>query len=174
MKVGPMKRLRITRRARHLAEDEAGSTLAELAILIPFLIVMVGAVAELGRFFQTYSTLTKATRASARYLSRVNYDMETELRAKNVAVCGKTDCTGQNPFAAGLTPGNVAVSAEFPPGGEGNPITVTVSITGYSFQPMFNLGAFLGNKTFSLAMPIRSSTTMYYMWTEPAGGEEGG
>lgn len=167
-----MKRLRITRRARNLAEDETGGTLAELAILIPFLIVMVAAVAELGRYFQTYSTLSKATRASARYLSRVAYDGEpTDVLAQNVAVCGKTDCTGLNPVVTGLTPANVLVSTE---GSTGNPITVTVSIQNYTFQPLFNLGALLGNNTFSLALPIRPSTTMYYMWTEPAGGEEGG
>ena len=170
-----MTRLRIINRARHLAENETGGTLAELAILIPFLIVMVAAVAELGRYFQTYSTLSKATRASARYLSRIAYEGEaTELLAKNVAVCGKPDCTGTDPVVPSLTTANVAVSAESAPGGEGNPITVTVSIQNYNFQPLFNLGALLGNNTFSLALPIKPSTTMYYMWTEPAGGEEGG
>ena len=168
-----MKRLRITRRARHLAENETGGTLAELAILIPFLVVMVAAVAELGRYFQTYATLSKATRASARYLSKVAYEADTETRAKNVAVCGKIDCTGQNPVVANLAATNVAVAAEFAPDGEGNPITVTVSIQNYTFQPLFNLGALLGNNTFSLALPIKPSTTMYYMWTEAAGGEEG-
>jgi Flp pilus assembly protein TadG len=168
-----MKRLRIIRRAHNLAENESGGTIAELAILIPFLIVMVGAVAELGRFFQTYATLSKATRASARYLSRVAYDAESETRAKNVAVCGKIDCTGLNPVASNFTPTNVNVAVEFPPGGVGNPITVTVSVQNYTFQPLFNLGALMGNNTFSLALPIKPSTTMYYMWTEAAGGEEG-
>jgi Flp pilus assembly protein TadG len=168
-----MKRFRIIRRTRYLAENESGGTLAELAILLPFLIVMVGAVAELGRFFQTYATLSKATRASARYLSKVAYDEPNLTSAKNVAVCGKTDCTGLNPVAAGLTPDNIELTPEFPPGGEGNPVTVTVRVVNYSFQPIFNLGALLNNNTFSLALPLRSSTTMYYMWTEPAGGEEG-
>ncbi len=172
-----MRRFRIIRRARHLAENESGGTLAELAILVPFLVVMVGSVAELGRFFQTYSTLSKATRASARYLSKVAYEENDTIKnltsAKNIAVCGKTDCTGHNPVAPGLSTANVELTPEFPPGGEGNPITVKVSIVNYNFQPLFNLGAFLGNDTFSLALPIRPSTTMYYMWTEPAGGEEG-
>jgi len=168
-----MKRLQLTRRARHLAENETGGTLAELAILIPFLIVMVAAVAELGRYFQTYSTLSKTTRAAARYMSRIAYEgADTEEVVKNVAVCGKADCTGVNPVAPLLTTANVAVSVE--PGTSGNPITVTVSIQNYTFQPLFNLGALLGNNTFSLALPIKPSTTMYYMWTEPAGGEEGG
>jgi Flp pilus assembly protein TadG len=169
-----MKRFRIIRRAHHLAENESGGTIAELAILLPFLIVMVGAVAELGRFFQTYATLAKATRASARYLSKVAYDEQNLASAKNVAVCGKTDCTGQTAVASGLATANIEITPEYPPGGEGNPITVNVSIVNYNFQPIFNLGALLGNNTFSLALPIRSSTTMYYMWTEPAGGEEGG
>lgn len=172
-----MKRFRIIRRARHLAANESGGTLAELAILLPFLFVMVGAVAELGRFFETYATLSKATRASARYLSKVAYEENDQRQnltsAKNIAVCGKTDCTGRSPVAAGLTAANIELTPEFPPGGEGNPITVKVSIVNYNFQPLFNLGALLGNKTFSLALPIKPSTTMYYMWTEPAGGEEG-
>jgi Flp pilus assembly protein TadG len=169
-----MIRLQITRRARHLAENETGGTLAELAILIPFLVVMVGAVTELGRYFQTYATLAKSTRAASRYLSRVNFDSEAEVRAKNIAVCGKQNCAGQNPVVTGLTAENIVVAAEFPPGGEGNPITVSASIQNYTFQPLFNLGALMGNNTFSLALPIKPSTTMYYMWTEPAGGEEGG
>ncbi len=169
-----MKRPRIIRRARHLSEDESGGTIAELAILLPFLIVMVAAVAELGRFFQTYATVTKATRASARYLSKVAYDEPNLTKAKMVALCGKTDCTGRNPVASGLSSGNIELIAEGPPGGEGNPITVTVRVVNYNFQPLFNLGALLGNNTFSLALPIRPSTTMYYMWTEPAGAEEGG
>ena len=93
--------------------------------------------------------------------------------AKNIAVCGKTDCTGRAPVAPNLTAANIELTPEFPPGGEGNPITVKVSIVNYTFQPLFNLGALLGNNTFSLALPIKPSTTMYYMWTEPAGGEEG-
>jgi Flp pilus assembly protein TadG len=168
-----MKLFRITKRARHLAENETGGTLAELAILVPFLIVMVAAVFELGRYFQNYATLAKSTRASARYLSRVAWDAENEARAKNVAVCGKIDCTGTNPLVAGLSTTNINVATEFAPSGAGNPITVTVSIQNYTFQPLFNLGALLGNNTFSLALPIRPSTTMYYMWTDAGGGEEG-
>lgn len=168
-----MRSLRILGRARDLAENESGGTIAELAILVPFLIVMLAAVAELGRFFEAYATLSKSTRASARYLSKVAYDEPYLTSAKNVALCGKTDCTGTNPVVSGLTTANIVLTPEFAPGGEGNPITVTVSITNYSFQPIFNIGALLNSNTFSLALPIRPSTTMYYMWTEPAGGAEG-
>jgi Flp pilus assembly protein TadG len=169
-----MKRLRILGRARQLAENESGGTIAELAILIPFLILMLSAVAELGRFFQTYSTLCKTTRAAARYISKVNYDEDHQTIAKNIAVCGKTNCTGSNPVVTGLTDSNINIEAEYPPGDPGNPVRVTVRVQNYTFQPLFNIGALLNNPTFSLALPVNSSTTMYYMWTEPAGAEEGG
>jgi Flp pilus assembly protein TadG len=163
-----MKRLGLIRRTRCLAGDESGGTLAELAILVPFLVVMVAAVAELGRFFQTYSTLCKTTRASARYISKVAYTTDNIKLAKNIAVCGKTDCTGSNPVVTGLKDTNIDITAEIP-GGEVNPTRVTVNITGYSFKPLFNIGAFLNNPNLSLALPMNSSTTMYYMWTEHSG-----
>jgi len=158
-------------RGSRFARNEKGGTLAELAILIPFLIIMIAAVSELGRLFQTYATLSKSTRAASRYLSAVAYDNGQIAKAKNVAVCGKTDCTGVNPVVKDLTTDNVVVTPEFQAGGGGNPITVTVAITDYNFQPLFNLGALLQSDRFS-NIPIASRTTMYYMWVDPAGVEE--
>jgi Flp pilus assembly protein TadG len=156
------------------ARNERGGTLAELAILIPFLIIMLAAVTELGRLFQTYTTLSKSTRAAARYLSNQAYDTTHINQAKNIAVCGKTNCTGTDPVAKGLTDANVVVApdAAFAAGGGGgNPTSVTISITNYNFQPLFNLGALLQADSFT-NLPIGSSTTMYYMWIDPAGVEE--
>lgn len=160
-----------TARGNRFARNEKGGTIAELAILIPFLIVMIAAVSELGRLFQTYTTLSKSTRAAARYLSNNAYDNTNIDKAKNVAVCGKTDCTDVAPVVTGLTTDNVVVTPEFQAGGGGNPITVTLSITDYNFQPLFNLGALLNSDRFT-NLPIGSSTTMYYMWIDPAGVEE--
>ena len=161
-----------TARGNRFARNEKGGTLAELAILIPFLIIMIAAVSELGRLFQTYTTLSKSTRAASRYLSGVAYDNAQISKAKNVAVCGKTDCTGVDPVAKDLTTDNVVVTPEFQPGGGGgNPITVTIAITNYNFQPLFNLGALLQSDRFT-NIPIGSRTTMYYMWIDPAGVEE--
>ena len=53
----------------------------------------------------------------------------------------------------------------------GNPETVTVGISTHNFTPIFDVGALLGNDL-SLGLPVTPSTTMYYMWTEPAGAEE--
>jgi Flp pilus assembly protein TadG len=157
-----------TAHGRRFARNEKGGTLAELAILIPFLVVMLAAVAELGRLFQTYTTLSKSTRAAARYLSNVAYTGAEIEKAKNVAVCGKTNCTGIEPAAKNLTTDNIVVTAE---GDVGNPNTITLTITDYNFQPLFNLGRLLQADSFT-NLPIGSSTTMYYMWVDPAGVEE--
>src|SRR5215211_79853 len=98
-----------TARGSRFARNEKGGTIAELAILIPFLVVMIAAVSELGRLFQTYTTLSKSTRAAARYLSNNAYEDGQIAKAKNIAVCGKTDCTGIEPIAKNLTTDNVVV-----------------------------------------------------------------
>jgi Flp pilus assembly protein TadG len=161
-----------TARGNRFARNEKGGTIAELAILIPFLIMMIAAVSELGRLFQTYTTLAKSTRAAARYLSNNAYDNANIAKAKNIAVCGKTDCTDVEPVVKDLTTDNVVVTPEFQAGGGGgNPITVKLSITNYNFQPLFNVAALLNSDRFA-NLPIGSSTTMYYMWVDPAGVEE--
>jgi Flp pilus assembly protein TadG len=161
-----------TARGRGFARNESGGTLAELAILLPFLIIMMAAVSELGRLFQTYTTLSKSTRAAARYLSNNAYDETHITLAKNIAVCGKTDCTGVEPAAKNLTAANIVVTPEFQAGGGGgNPVRVTLSVNNYNFQPIFNLGALLNSDRLT-NLPIGSSTTMYYMWVDPAGVEE--
>ena len=152
--------------------NEIGGAIAELAILVPFLVVMVACVSELGRLFQTYTTLSKTTRAAARYLSNVAYDDDHIAKAKNVAVCGKIDCTGLDPLLPGLETDNIIVTPEFQPGGGGgNPITVSIKIENYAFQPIFNLGTLINNDRL-MTLPASGSTTMYYMWTDPAGAEE--
>lgn len=162
---------------RQLWRSERGGALAELAIMIPFLVIMLAAVAELGRFFQTYTTLSKATRASSRYLSNRAFEGTegpSAVVAKNIAYCGKTDCTDADPIVTGLEMEDVVVEVAYPdPDETGIPETVKVSIQNYTFQPIFDIGALLHSDTFSLALPVRPSTTMRYMWTEVVAAEEG-
>jgi len=161
-----MKQLFTTHKLRTFTRNERGGALAELAILIPFLILMVAAVTELGRLFQTYDTLSKSTRTACRYLTTVTYTPQNIQNTKNMAVCGKTNCTGVDPFVAGLTTDNVDV---IPEGDAGNPIRVTVSIKDYNFVPIFNLAGLFKIDSFA-AMPVRPSTTMYYWQVDPGGG----
>lgn len=169
-----MKKLLALIRGHQFIRNESGAALAELAVLLPVLFLMVVAVSELGRLFQTYNTVAKSTRAAARYLSNVPYDDDPVpyiTRARNIALCNKQDCTGVDPVANGLTLDNIVVTPEFQEGGGGAPITVTVSVTNYSFQPIFNMAAMFNAESW-IAMPVRPSTTMYYMWVNPAGAEE--
>lgn len=152
----------VFQKLRCFIRHDKGAALAELAILVPFLILMVAAISEFGRFFQTYTTLEKSTRAAARYLSNHPY-ATSQSEAVNLAVCGQLSCTGVTSLAPGLTSANVCIEST----GSSRIETVTVSIggncgTAYNFRPVFNIGALL-HTDFIFSPAIRPSTTMYYM-----------
>ena len=147
---------RMLRRLRRLKACEAGTQLAELAIVLPVLLVLFGATAEFGRFFYTYNTLAKSTRAGARYLTASN--KATDDEAKSLVVNGTTD-DGGSPILSGLSAGNVNITREGP---AGYPETVKVEITGYQYEPIFDLGKLMGD-SFSLRVDVRPSTTMRYV-----------
>lgn len=164
-----MKRLRFVKR---FARNEKGGTLAELAILVPFLIIMAASVTELGRLFQTYATLSKSTRNAARYLSGQAYTNDTIKFTRHMALCGKLDCTGSDPVVSGLTLDNIVVEPEWKdPADPGNTLLrVTVRVDDFTFKPLFNIGALLQAERF-VNLPVKPSTTMYYMLTDTAGAE---
>ena len=146
--------------ARRFARDERGTQLVELAIVLPVLLTLFAATAEFGRFFYTYQTLAKSTRASARFLTtRAVEGPAADTAATNLAVYGTTDGTGE-PLVAGLGPEHVTITRE---GGVGiNYTHVRVQIDGFQYQPLFDLGGFVGDKTFTLKIDISPSTTMRY------------
>jgi hypothetical protein len=83
---------------------ERGGALAELAIMVPFLALMLAGVSEFGRYFQNYTTLAKATRNASRYLSNHDLNATEEARAVNLVVCGKLACgAGDAPLVKGLS-----------------------------------------------------------------------
>lgn len=141
--------------------QEKGAALAELAILVPFLIVMVAAISEFGRYFQTYTTLAKSTRAAARYLSNHPY-ADNQDKARNLAVCGRLSCAGVNPLAPGLSNANVCIESTGTPKIETVKVTIGGCATAYNFRPLFDIGALL-NTNFMFRPAIRPSVTMYYM-----------
>src|SRR4051812_45034982 len=82
----------INKALNRLLRREDGGALAELAILVPFLALMLAAVSEFGRFFEQYTTLSKATRTASRYLSNHKLDAAEVGRAQSLVVCGKLAC----------------------------------------------------------------------------------
>jgi len=162
------------KRINELLRREDGGALAELAIIVPFLAVMLAGVCEFGRYFQNYNTVAKSTRDAARYLSNHPLTPDEIGKAKNLAVCGKVACTvTDKPVITGLSAGNVCVEST----GSPKVLSVTIRIprsttpcvptTGagnaspLTYTPIFNVGALLGTGL-SLNLPIAPSTTMYY------------
>ena len=156
---------------RAACKRDDGNSMIECAILMPILILLFVGAAEVGRMFYTYTTLAKATKVGARYIStsRLATGTSTERtqvsnEAKNLVVCGViTDCTLQTPILPGLTTSNVSVT--LPTVGV-NPTFVRVSITGYLFHTgAFNLAARLGvtNATIYNTTSITPGTTMRYI-----------
>jgi hypothetical protein len=161
-----MRRLK-SRRLVRFTGNEDGGTLAELAILLPLLALMLAAVSEFGRYFQTYNTLAKATRSSARYLSNHPLNDDEKTKAKNLVVCGKlTTCAANEKLARGIDTSSVCIETT------GDPIVETVTIriprvagdcgAPVLYQPVFNIGALLHN-SLTMALPIAPSTTMRYV-----------
>jgi Flp pilus assembly protein TadG len=165
------------KKLRHVVRDDSGGTLAEMALTVPLLIVLLAGVAEIGRYFQTYTTMVKSTRAAARYLSNHQYNSLEVSRAKNLVVCGRlTTCTAEERLVYGAAPENVCIQTTFvPDSAQIEAITVSLpreatktcdadeTAVKLVYQPIFDLGRLLGSDTFSLSYPISPSTTMRYI-----------
>jgi TadE-like protein len=156
----------IAQKLRCFIGQEKGAALAELAILVPFLILMVAGVAEFGRFFETYTRLSKSTRAAARYLSNHPFDTNQD-KARNLAVCGKLSCAGTPPLVANLTTANICIESTGSPKVETLKVSIPRAGGGgcgapLQYQPIFDIGALL-HTGFTFTPAISPSTTMYYM-----------
>jgi len=166
-----IRRIRSRRRLRRLfllqrfAKDESGLQLVELTIVIPILLMMFAATAEFGRYFYEYTTLAKAARGGARYLSttQIRLDGSQDTDAKKIIVYGNADGTG-SPILPGLDVNNVEIIREGPIALV--PETVTVNIINYEHQPIFDLGALVG-QDFSMAVDVKPSVKMRYLITQP-------
>lgn len=156
------------RRIAHLVSvlrDDRGVQLAELAIVLPIFLLLFGATAEFGRYFYEYSTLAKASRVGARYLSTASVTTADDTAAKNIVVYGNTAGTG-TPILTGLTTANVQVVRQG--GVPAVPETVTIQITDFKHQPIVDLGGLAKIPSLSLNIDVKPSVTMRYLITNPA------
>jgi hypothetical protein len=151
--------------------NDRGSATIELAIVFPILLLLFAGTAELGRLYSTYTTLAKATKLGARYLSTKIETVSSDplvsgpviARAKNLVVCGYEDCTGRTPIIPGLDP-NTNVRVTVPATGALPPSYVTVEIQNYTFQPgVFNLAGPTGASSSAIYFSLQPKTTMRYM-----------
>jgi hypothetical protein len=153
---------------------EEGSSTIELAIVFPILLLLFVGAAELGRLFYTYTTLSKATKVGARYLSTsrnavngtATEKADAKMVAKNLVVCGiksaaANACDNQTKVVPGLETANVLICDNFstpcsPPLGGGLLIKYfRVEIQNYNYsRGVFNLATTIGvtNPTFYFAL----------------------
>ena len=166
-----IRKIRNLRRSRRLGwlnrfrRDERGVQLVELAIVLPILFMLFGALAEFGRYFYEYTTAAKAARLGARYLaskSVTSASTDWTIPAKNLVVYGNTAGTGE-PVLDNMTVANVDV--QYLGGTPGVPDTVKVTIINYEHEPLFDLGGLLKNDKVSLAIDVEPSVTMRYLLT---------
>lgn len=96
---------------------QRGVAAVEMAlIMMPMLILCFGIV-ELGRALYMYNGLVKATRGAVRYMTTQSLSSpptgETaasiRLKARSLAVCGATDCSGKESLTPGLVLAQVSV-----------------------------------------------------------------
>lgn len=149
--------------------DEQGVQLVEIAIVIPILFMLFGAVAEFGRYFYEYTTLAKAARVGGRFMASKSYksaSTDWQSAAKKLVVYGNTAGTG-SPVLPGLELDNVDLIFEGGTYDEGTntgvPLTVTVQIIDYKHEPIFDLGKLTKVKGLSLNVDVKPSITMRYM-----------
>ena len=140
---------------------EGGIQLAEAAIVLPIMLALLAAIGEFGSYFYNYTTLAKATRAGARYMSAKPYTTDEMNKAKNLMVCGDPNgCGSSSPILPGFSASNISITA-----GGGTtflPDTVTVSIVNYNYNSIFNLSKVAKGPSWT-AVPVKPSTTMRYM-----------
>ena len=164
----------LTNKLRNLWRRDDGTQMLEFALVFPVLLLLFAGTAELGRLFYTYTTVTKATRGSARYLSLVKetdwnvapcgaLNMTCTTAGKNMVMCGNAaGCGGAGQPAVilpNLTASNIVITP--PPTNTVGPRYFTVAITNYSYQPLvFNLNAMTGG---NFNLTLTPSTTMRFM-----------
>lgn len=125
------------KRSRFLrAFTERGVATVEFAIVLPLILFLILAVAELGRGFIQYNALTRAARDAVRYVASnalfgqtqtVQLTSDLRTNAANVLVYGTSNAVGQ-PLLPGLSPANVTLTDL----GENN-VRLTVA---YAYQPL--------------------------------------
>lgn len=140
---------------------QRGIAAIEMAITLPFLLLLLLATAEFGRAFFQYNTLTKSVQTGVRYLADnakdgfglidLTDDKRTEV--KNLVVFGSA-AGGSDPLVPGLDVANVVVTQV----GTGH-IEVTVS---FAYQPMFaRIPTFgLGAPDIDTGLTLNAAATM--------------
>ena len=137
---------------------QQGVAIVEFALILPLLLLLTFITTEFGRAIYQYNTITKSVRDAARYLS-VQTPGTNVSAAQNLVVYGNVAGTG-TPLALGLAVTNVLTPTWQTAGS--NPLinTVTVTVSGYQFTPLFGsvFGVSFADKTGKITYSNISAT----------------
>jgi Flp pilus assembly protein TadG len=122
---------------RQRAHRRRGNAVIEFALTFGLLWMLLGGCFKLGYSIYLYQSLLNAVAGAARYAARVDFDEPSHTFAtgvKNMAVYGNPS-GGGTALAPGLTPANISVMWAYD--GKGVPQSITVSVTNYSVNAVF-------------------------------------
>ena len=163
------KRIHSVLNFRRFLKKERGTQIVELAIVLPVMVMLLGAVAEVSRFFYTYSALTNGVRAGARHACKWEKNASWTIpETSRMVVYGDFSDTSNGPIVPGLSTNNVQIVSNGP--SLNNIDSVTVKIVNYQYQPLFDLGLITGVKSLSLNIPMNASATMHQLYNGPTAG----
>lgn len=122
-----------------------GVALVEFVLMLPMLLLLTVITTEFGRALYQYNTLAKSVRDASRYLSMQTPGTQI-TQARNLVVHGNLSGTGPV-LVSGLTTSHVPNPTWQTAGADPIITTVTIQVSGYTFQPMFS--SVLGVEFFS-------------------------
>ena len=139
---------------------ERGQSLAELALILPVLLILLFGVVEFGMVLKSYIQVTNATREGARYAA---LGATAGSYPTNCQASGDTTAVGRTCSSlAGLKLANVSsVTVTYPNGKvSGNKVVVTVNYVYKFFTPVGGLISLFSGGGSSNRITLSSSTTM--------------
>jgi Flp pilus assembly protein TadG len=118
---------------------QRGVAIVEFALVLPLLLVLSFITTEFGRALYQYNSVAKSVRDAARFLSTQTPGSAAAITtAQNLVVYGRpAPRPADPPIAQGLTAAMVETPVWQTAGVDPVINTVTVRVTGYSFQSIF-------------------------------------
>lgn len=95
-----------------MADDTRGTAALEFGLLLPFMVVLLAGVTDIGRSIWHHHSLQKGVQDAARYLSRVDVPLTAAQRtaAKNILLRG--DFNGTKPLRFGYWASSVTTNLD--------------------------------------------------------------
>lgn len=138
--------------ARRLFRSERAANLVEMAVVTPLLLLMLAGIADLGRAFYTYISLTNAAREGARYAARFPFqDIADDVTEVVRRVQDEPNMPGVSWDAVAVTVVWSVVDDDTQRPVSGTPVTVEASL---------ELDTLLGSVLGLPSLPVRTQAVM--------------